>query len=335
MKSLIFQGIAVLSLVILSVQTSSAETKYRGYTVGDYLATSDIEALGDTGANVARIWCRPSSISATEDRAAFFARVQSCLDKLNSQLPDYDTNGVQIIFALDPPGPVYASTSGTPQHSLFLNADHQSWFIDAWGQIASNYAGDSRILGFDLLNEPAAKKVQKGLLKWSALAQRLVATIRAAGATQNIYLEAQYGNPIKMSEIGSICKAAAKSGYHGLYGSFHFYSPFEYSHQGIPGRATGISPPNTKSQKKLAKTLAAAQKAQGSCSGVYVGEFGASAYAPDRRSYFQWLIGYFETRGWDWTCHAFREGSFWNTETDMDGGHTTDSLLRSYHGLNR
>ena len=51
---------------------------------------------------------------------------------------------------------------------------------------------------------------------------------------------------------------------------------------------------------------------------IYVGEFSVVRWAP-RQAAVQWLtdvIDLFETRGWSWTYHAFREWDGWSLEHD-------------------
>jgi len=53
---------------------------------------------------------------------------------------------------------------------------------------------------------------------------------------------------------------------------------------------------------------------------MYVGEFSAIRWAPDKSAfrYIRDCIEVFEELGWDWTYHAFREWTGWSVE------HTTD-----------
>ncbi|MBP9837659.1 MAG: cellulase family glycosylhydrolase [Proteobacteria bacterium] len=309
------------------------ETKNRGFTIGDDIDAEDIQELDALGVNLVRYWCRPKVDVTSENKEQFLARVDGCLDNMDALGEYYTAAGIKLVFALDAPAPIYFATGKKPVHNVFVNADHQSWFIEAWGRVADRLYAASYIKGFDLLNEPANSYTGSGLLNWSNLAFKLIRELRLNGVTQNIYVESQFGNPILLREVERICQNAKKAGHGNIHGSFHFYSPFNYTHQGIGGRATGVAGPDAKEKKKQETVLKAATAAK-SCEGIYVGEFGASAYATNRSDYFQWLIGYFETKGWDWTAHSFREAGEWDVEHDVDNTTNTLDLFKTYFNLN-
>jgi len=47
---------------------------------------------------------------------------------------------------------------------------------------------------------------------------------------------------------------------------------------------------------------------------IYVGEFGAIRWAPGAAEYLGDLVSIFESYGWDWSFHAFREWDGWSLE---------------------
>jgi hypothetical protein len=47
---------------------------------------------------------------------------------------------------------------------------------------------------------------------------------------------------------------------------------------------------------------------------IYVGEFSAIRWAPGASQYLSDAINIFESYGWDWTYHAFREWPGWSVE---------------------
>lgn len=78
---------------------------------------------------------------------------------------------------------------------------------------------------------------------------------------------------------------------------------------------------------------------------IYIGEFSAIRWAPDHSAcrYLSDLIDIFESQGWDWSYHAFREWSGWSVEHGPDRQDTqpvsspTDRqrLLCRWFALNR
>lgn len=57
---------------------------------------------------------------------------------------------------------------------------------------------------------------------------------------------------------------------------------------------------------------------------IYVGEFSAIRWAPNGSAarYLRDAIAVFESHGWDWSYHAFREWQGWSVEHDEDPAHT-------------
>jgi len=78
---------------------------------------------------------------------------------------------------------------------------------------------------------------------------------------------------------------------------------------------------------------------------IYIGEFSAIRWAPEGSAYryIKDLIEIFESHGWDWTYHAFREWSGWSVEHGEDRANTNPSptpterekLLREWFSKNR
>jgi len=78
---------------------------------------------------------------------------------------------------------------------------------------------------------------------------------------------------------------------------------------------------------------------------IYLGEFSAIRWAPDGSAcrYLKDLIDIFESRGWDWTYHAFREWQGWSAEHGPDKADTKpaaqqtdrEKLLREWYVKNQ
>jgi hypothetical protein len=102
------------------------------------------------------------------------------------------------------------------------------------------------------------------------------------------------------------------------------YTPFTYTHQGVdhpapslryPGPIDGQQWDREAMKKSLAPAIdfAATYRVH-----LYVGEFSAIRWAPGAETYLADLIAIFESQGWDWSYHAFREWQGWNLELGTD-----------------
>lgn len=78
---------------------------------------------------------------------------------------------------------------------------------------------------------------------------------------------------------------------------------------------------------------------------IYIGEFSAIRWAPDDSAcrYLRDAIEIFESHGWDWSYHAFREWQGWSVEHGEDRANagpaaapsSRERLLREWYGRNR
>jgi len=208
-----------------------------------------------------------------------------------------------------------ASSTG----AFWKNPAAQQHFVDVWRKIATRYQGEDGVIwGFDLLNEPDDRAVTPECDDWQTLATKAARAIREIDPTRTLIVEPNtWGSaegfegfhPIPLSNV--------------VY-SFHMYSPFTYTHQGVdhpvdplpyPGQIDGKRWDRQALQNNLAPTIAFAQKYRVH---LYVGEFSALRWAPGADKYLADLTAIFESHGWDWSYHAYREWHGWNLELGED-----------------
>jgi len=136
----------------------------------------------------------------------------------------------------------------------------------------------------------------------------------------------------------------------GVVYSPHFYTPGEFTHQGVFSPSGPVSYPGLIAGHQWDKAaLRAAMKPaidwqHDYGKPIYFGEFSAIRWAPGD-SGLHWLTDVtdlFEEFGWDWTYHAWREWDGWSVEHGPDRANQQrlteltprGRLLRSWYAKN-
>jgi len=177
------------------------------------------------------------------------------------------------------------------------------------------------------------------------LAERAARAIRAIDPARTIIVEpASWGGPDGLSDLAPL-------GVSNVVYSVHMYLPHAFTHQGVYGPGPVWRYPGAIEGKNWDKAALEAalkpviefQRAYGVH--IYIGEFSAIRWAPAESAYryLKDLIDIFETHGWDWSYHAFREWSGWSVEHGSDRNNTapvptpTDRqrLLRHWYAQNQ
>ncbi len=326
-------------LLILSPSAQAQGTQYRGVTVGSDISPDDISVLASWRVNLVRYPLAWGDRASFADEASYYDWLQSALDRFDELLPYFQENGINVVLELySPPGGfVY---NGRPQHRVFSERWAQEALLVVWNEIASRYAQEQTIWGYDVLNEPAEGKVTPGLMKWKDLALQLAQTIRAVDPQHRIIVESAYGNPLLLSKIKRLPLS-------GIVYSVHVYYPGSFVQQGLYGNPFGVYYPSKKANKKgLAKILKpVVAYARRNGVPIYVGEFSVVRWAPGNSAYMYMsdVISLLEQYGWDWTYHSFRESDPWSVEHGSDPNDHSPSpvatdrmvLLQQFFGLNR
>lgn len=133
-------------------------------------------------------------------------------------------HGVYLILNLHvPPGGFQSLGDGG---ALWDDPENQDRFVALWRAIAQRYRHEPGIAGYDLLNEPAPTRDRQ---QWIDLAERTIAAIRDVDPDHLIVLE-------RTNAVASDWASDADMNFflasddNVLY-EFHFYSPFEFTHQ--------------------------------------------------------------------------------------------------------
>lgn len=154
-------------------------------------------------------------------------------------------------------------------------------FAAIWAALAAHYAGWPEGLIFELVNEPSGRLTSR---RAEALYDRVIPEIRKTNPGRWIVISGgDFASPREMRRIG---RADAR-----VVRSFHYYAPWDYTHQGAawadpppPPRGWG----SAADRRRLRAEIARAARIPGP---VFLGEFGTIAGVPGR---------------WDWTAEVRR-----------------------------
>ena len=319
-----------LCLSFICAASASAQTTRRGFAVSRDVSEADMVDMKDWGANVIRIpFCRRDITQASRETEAEFQ------DELQGHcLPDADAAvalaaqynlGVVLEIGTPPGG------FGPSGMRIFTDKWAQDALVWAWNAIAAHFAGNSTVWAYELVNEPAERKVTKGLKNWQVLALQTALAVRAADGVHPIIVDTKYGNPLlklKPLPVGGIVYSA------------HMYNPFNYTHQGLYGKPLGLSYNKKAALKALQPFLRFCKRGQA----CFVGELGVARWAPGNYNYLTDVIDLLEAAGIDWAYHAWEPGPApcpWAPTMSSDMRdlriQTTDRemLLRQYFSRNR
>lgn len=182
-------------------------------------------------------------------------------------------------------------------------------FLGMWEQVAKRFASYPEALVFEVLNEPHG---QLDDAEWASLWPRALRTIRETNPDRYVVLgPAQWNNLSKLESL-KLPEADRR-----LIATFHYYSPFEFTHQGAEwaegseqwlGRTWTATPEQRAAVERDFDKVATWSKRNGRP--VFLGEFGAYRKA-DMRSRALWsrtIARASEARGFSWCYWEFGSG---------------------------
>jgi endoglucanase len=297
------------------------------YELRGWMARWGWADVAGTGANFARIEHHPTSdarnIDSTADDLFDPELFDQVLDLLESRIKDAEENGQTLVIDLHeiPHNP---NKTIDNDDDTWNDPDVTDMLCTYWQKVAqrlSPYVASGTIIGYDLLNEPYNRDHVTGFAsKWRDIAQEIVATIRAID--KNVWIIYEPG-PGGLSTAMEYTKPLAD---HKVIYSFHFYEPFEYTHQNVANSLAGNAespdhmesyPDATKGWDKdfLRVWLRFADGFQARYQvPIYVGEFSTVKWADGAGEWFEDTIDVLEERNWIWTVHSWRSWQGWNHE---------------------
>lgn len=186
--------------------------------------------------------------------------------------------------------------------------EHKERFLALWKQISEHYKNYPDTLYFELLNEPNGKLTGD---IWNEFIKEAVSIIRKTNPSRKIVI-----GPANWNSVYKLKELKIPEGDKNIIVTFHFYTPFEFTHQGAEW--VSPSPPVGKKwigteaeQKQITNELDIATRwaAEHNVS-LFMGEFGAYSKA-DMASRVRWT--YFvareaEKRNISWAYWEFCSG---------------------------
>lgn len=137
---------------------------------------------------------------------------------LDRQLAMAEKYGLKVILDMHaPPGGAIQDYRETAEAlSFWMDDSLEDLFVKGWRGIAKRYAGDKRILAFELMNEPSGPPDDY----WNLMG-RTMAAIREIDPDHLIILQPDREWKVRKPADDHVAF------------SFHFYTPLEFTHQGV------------------------------------------------------------------------------------------------------
>jgi aryl-phospho-beta-D-glucosidase BglC (GH1 family) len=103
--------------------------------------------------------------------------------------------------------------------------EHLPRLVSLWKQIARHYRGYPNRLYFELLNEPCDQLTDG---RWQAVFPKLLRAVRETNPTRMVIVGPAYWNGFSHLEQLRLPEEDRR-----LIATFHYYSPFHFTHQGV------------------------------------------------------------------------------------------------------
>jgi endoglucanase len=240
--------------------------------------------------------------------------------------------GIGVVIDIhDPFGGPRFGDPGAQQ--VFSNANIADEFVhNDVPMLAGRFASDRQVVAIDLLNEPkpmdGATLSTADANRWNTLASQEASAIRGSGglnSNRTLIVESVAANPDWLSKLRPVDFAGQNVVY-----SFHFYNPMGFTQYSLEqSLGHSVNPANealTDAMKNQVDGILSRARSwqQTNHARVYVGEFSASLTpgSTNRRKlavadYLRYVTDRFESYGWTWTYHAYRESPVWDLEQNF------------------
>jgi endoglucanase len=216
------------------------------------------------------------------------------------------------------------------QEMMDTPATHKQRLIQLWKQIAGHYKTYSTTLYYELLNEPNGNLDKN---TWNTVIADIVTAIRSIDTTHTLII-----GGVNWNNAYSLNDLQIPAGETSVIATFHFYSPFNFTHQGAdwayPIPPVGVKWPgvNVSAACQAIRNELDVAKNWSQNHGnipILLGEFGAYSKADmtSRANWTAYVRKQAETRGFYWTYWEFCSGfGVYNNDTGQWYGPLADSL---------
>ncbi|NMC63912.1 MAG: glycoside hydrolase family 5 protein [SAR324 cluster bacterium] len=304
-------------LCFFSIQNTHADNLLRGAAVTESIDEAGIAKLGSLwNANAVRYQLIYDGVVDNSTEESYNEWLDRALLRLDELLPIFEAHKLKVVLDLHYPVGGYVSRKSPSWHRIFA----EKWAADAtvavWRKIATKYADNQTVYAYEILNEPAERKVSKGLKNWNLLALEIAEAIREVDTMHRIIVSPKYGNsefftafkPLKVKDVDY---------------TFHFYYPRNFTHQGLYGLKKGVKYPSKNQNKNsLTKTMRKAVRFMKKYKvKIYVTEFSVVRWAPAKTGgrYLADLISTFERSKFSgWVILGFEDQSPFTVDAGSD-----------------
>jgi aryl-phospho-beta-D-glucosidase BglC (GH1 family) len=304
----------------------------RGATVGGFFydsnALENLSELKKMGANVVRFRFK---VNSTKDGKAFAelgAGWDQALDQMQHAIARAQKAGLKVIPMLA--GDDLSDQYKASGHDFWTDPQLTEILCKIWRDVAVKLLPyRDTIWAYDIYNEPLDRdQMPYAPRQWRSIAKAIVQAIRQVDTQSWVVYECGPGG-LEWGFAGLKPLPDERVIY-----SSHFYSPHEFTHQGVHHiegtdlaqamKEINVRYPSTVNglywdQKQIEKNLDVVRQFQDKYQvPILIGEFSVIRWAPpkDAEYYLSDLIDIFERHGWSWVYHGFREFNGWSFEHD-------------------
>jgi endoglucanase len=187
----------------------------------------DFQRVKDMGMNSVRFYLNYKWFEDDSKPYEYKATAWQWLDK---NIAWAKQQGISLILNMHiPQGGFQSQGAGD---ALWNNPANQQRLTALWTTIADRYRNETAIAGYGLVNEPI---VTRNKQQWQTLAQNIANGIRQVDRNHLLFVEAIIGikNPTDTSYRGTADQNAIKINDSNTAYEFHYYGPYEFTHQGF------------------------------------------------------------------------------------------------------
>lgn len=189
-------------------------------------------------------------------------------------------------------------------------AEQKERFLAIWAQIAGRYQDAPDSVYFELLNEPNGRISSTQV--WNDIAAEGIALIRVTNPERTLIV-----GPGNWNNVTHLRNLKLPEADRNIIVTFHFYSPFQFTHQGAewvqnsePWLGTKWEGSEAEQVTLLSEMDVAVRWSEKNGRPIFMGEFGAYSKADDesRNRWTAFMVRSAEERGFSWAYWEFASG---------------------------